>query len=166
MAKLIDEVIKHCQDNNGEALKTLKFSLLDKDDKSYYPLHTAVFNNSVEAVKYLVTFDEIKEAINLKSPDRYQLNPLNLAAKFCDNNAIIIDILIENGADINSRNGWSNTPLIEAAFLDNCNCVRALLKHHPDISIKNRFGTTALQRAKPNSERIIRDWIIHNQNTK
>ena len=61
--------------------------------------------------------------------------------------AAVMDLLLNNGADItaNDRKGW--TGLHEAAFRGHLEVTRILLRAGIDVSIRNFFGETALHRA-------------------
>lgn len=53
-----------------------------------------------------------------------------------------IEILVDNGADINHRNSHGNTPLIFAAGLNHHHIVYRLLELGADYSITNNWGNT------------------------
>ena len=53
--------------------------------------------------------------------------------------------LIQDGADVNSRNNDGATPLITAAFLCRTEIVQALLDHGADKNARNNAGATALE---------------------
>jgi len=61
--------------------------------------------------------------------------------------------LLDNGADVNSRDPEGNTPLIQAAFYATPECVGLLLKKGADANAANSVGATALIRATTNYEK-------------
>lgn len=67
-------------------------------DKGFSALHIAIYVNSPETVKYII---KCGADVNIK--DRHNFTPILYASKV--GNIEIIDMLLENGADINSKNG-------------------------------------------------------------
>ena len=60
---------------------------------------------------------------------------------------------LDNGADVNSRDGDGNTPLILASFYANPECVELLIEKGADVNTANKAGATALSRAATSYER-------------
>jgi ankyrin repeat protein len=56
--------------------------------------------------------------------------------------------LVENGADVNAKDLFSNTALIYAAAGGHLGLVRWLIEHGAQVNAKNQIGMTASQRAK------------------
>jgi len=56
--------------------------------------------------------------------------------------------LLQNGADLNSRNALGDTPLMAAAYTGQPNMVRLLLHLGADATLANRDGKTAQQLAE------------------
>ena len=55
--------------------------------------------------------------------------------------------LLDNGADVNTRDAEGNTPLILASFYASPECVALLLENGADVNTANQAGVTALIRA-------------------
>jgi hypothetical protein len=55
-----------------------------------------------------------------------------------------IDGLIAHGADINARNNSGETPLFFTVYADSISAMQTLLRHHPDLEVKNNDDETAL----------------------
>ena len=60
----------------------------------------------------------------------------------------VIELLIQNGANVNDTDGFKNTPLHYAVWLKNIEAVESLLKNGADLSMKNHKNFTALDLAK------------------
>ena len=64
-------------------------------------------------------------------------------------NRTLMELLVENGADVNERNPLTgNTPLFAAASNCDSKSVAFLITHGADVRMKNRFGFDALTLAK------------------
>ena len=96
-----------------------------------------------------------KEYVN--KADACGKSPLAVCAWLSHNS--IMEILIQNGADLNSRDNMNNTPLHEAIESENTVGFNLLVNHpNVDISIKNDFGQNAIDvaKAQDNPEMIER----------
>ena len=56
----------------------------------------------------------------------------------------IVELLLENGADIEGKDNYENTPLINATWYGNLKVVKLLLENGADIEAKNIKGITPL----------------------
>src|SRR5262245_23383046 len=61
--------------------------------------------------------------------------------------------LLENGADVNSRDAKGNTPLILASLYATPECVALLIENGADVNAANKAGATALIRAATDYEK-------------
>ncbi|QBH95038.1 ankyrin repeat domain-containing protein [Limnobaculum zhutongyuii] len=89
--------------------------------------------------------------------DTSGMTPLMYAAQYSTPETI--DILINSGADINAQSKLSddsNTPLIWAVKERKLDNVKALLKHNPDMTIRNADKYTAISLSKGE----IREYLI------
>ena len=77
--------------------------------------------------------------------DEFHSSPLWYASYFSSSDAV--SLLLERGADINSVNLNEETPLMVAVIEEHLDVVRVLLKHGPNITLKERHGCTALDYA-------------------
>ncbi|XP_068736521.1 oxysterol-binding protein-related protein 1-like [Montipora capricornis] len=73
-----------------------------------------------------------------KSKANQGWTPLHLAAYF--GHKEIVKALLENGADVNARNGMGDTPLHRAAFTGRAEVVTILIQYHADVTIINGEG--------------------------
>ena len=109
------------------------------------PLMRAVDKGHIKIARALV---QNKANPNLRSKQKTQLTPLLLAVN-ADNNATkLIELLVQNGADINKGNHWGYTPLMRAASLEKVEALRKLLLLGADESRRTKNGATALTYAK------------------
>lgn len=61
-----------------------------------------------------------------------------------------VRIMIEMGADVNTKNSSGETPLVVCSFIEKISIVETLLKNGADPNISNKHGQTALHKAYEN----------------
>jgi ankyrin repeat protein len=73
-------------------------------------------------------------------------------------------VLIKAGADINAKNNYGITPLMEAARNHNQEAIIMLLELGADPKAKNNFGIMAIDYAKRNAKLKNTEalWILQN----
>lgn len=71
-----------------------------------------------------------------------------------------MEILLENGADVNHRSSTGQTPLMKAVGSRNIAAIECLLKSKADASIKTPSGMTAASISEVLNERAILDRLI------
>lgn len=65
-----------------------------------------------------------------------------------NNRAIVANVLLESGANVNWQDRFGFTPLMKAALYNNTHVMAVLLHHGADRSIVDVDGTTALDYAR------------------
>ncbi|BDI31396.1 hypothetical protein CCAX7_34470 [Capsulimonas corticalis] len=68
--------------------------------------------------------------------------------------------LLDHGADVNTRNHFSATPLIEAAGLGYLNMCKLLLKRGADLKMQNDCGDTAIATAAENGKIAVMKFLM------
>ena len=84
--------------------------------------------------------------------------PLFLAAG--SGNAEAVRYLINQGADVNSRERFGQTALTEAAFYGNISVIKELLKHGAEVNAVSDEGT-ALDIANKSNNTALADLLKH-----
>lgn len=109
-----------------------------RDNDSYTPLHRACYNNNVEVLKVLLSYDA---DVNAKTDDDWE--PLHCACKWDSVEAV--SLLLQNGACVNSTTKGNLTPLHLAASNASGRRTLELLLWQPYINatMKNDAGDTA-----------------------
>lgn len=77
----------------------------------------------------------------------YQENSFQFSLLFLAKHADMIDFLISHGLQVNDIDEHGNTPLHYAALDGRKETITALLNHHADCKIQNKWGQTPLQLA-------------------
>lgn len=83
---------------------------------------------------------DINDNIN---PEQRRIVNENLIEAVEAYNTDLINLCLQKGADINTRNGEGRTPLMTAVWKDNASLVRFILSKQPDLFLKTPAGKTA-----------------------
>jgi ankyrin repeat protein len=122
-------------------------------------LFDAIKSNDLDKVKILI----IEGSANINAKDRDGNTFLNITLKLTEKLSItlyptkerenqieelikIAKFLIENGADVNTKNNRGITPLMLCAdyFLNNLELIKLLLQKGADVNARNNWGETVL----------------------
>ncbi len=116
----------------------------------------AVMKGSEDVVQYLC---ENNAKLNVQSTISRD-TALSLAAKY--NKLSCVKIIIESGADINTKdhNGW--TPLMHAVLIGSKNIVKYLCKNYADLNVQSHEGNTAATLAEMYNKRSCLE-VLQNQ---
>lgn len=111
----------------------------------YAPLHCATKYGHVSVVKFLLDKDANK---NMAVTNR-KLTPLHLAIESItikdeSNRYGVVKLLLNKGAEIDSRSAEGKTPLFYAAWLGCAEIVESLLNRGANVSIASNRGVTPL----------------------
>jgi len=165
-------IFKAAKDGNEQAVNSLLSKFVNKfgryvtetkDDDGYSVLMLASKNGLTETVKLLLSLGVSVNAVGSVGGSRsWHADPSNLRddsldmAKppkltpsalilACTNGHIeVVKLLLEKGADVNSRNSDGDTPLIFAVRCGHAGLVKLLLEKGADASVKGLCGQTAL----------------------
>lgn len=110
------------------------------------PLHTAARHRKPEAVNVLLTFGS-----NIHAIDKYGKSVLHGYDWSTDINKKLTDtvnILLDNGAEVNSLSKDGNTPLMEFCIIGSSEVVELLIKRGAKVNMKNNNGLHAIDFAK------------------
>ncbi len=77
------------------------------------------------------------------NPEQRRIVNENLIEAVEAYNTDLINLCLQKGADINTRNGEGRTPLMTAVWKDNPSLVRFILSKQPDLFLKTPAGKTA-----------------------
>jgi uncharacterized protein len=111
-------------------------------EDGFHPLGLACFFGHYEAAKYLI---KAGAAVNSASRNSLQVTPLHSAV--AANVLEIVDLLIANGADPNTREQSGFTPLHMAAQSGNLDIIRALIYGGADLDSRSDDGKLAVDMA-------------------
>ena len=107
------------------------------DNEGWSPLHRASFYGRIDIVRFLLDHEHCAD-VNL--PGHKHFTPLPLACSSAD--LEISRLLVQHGADVNSRNRNYRTPLMFVT--ENLDIARLLIDNGADINSVNDEGQTAL----------------------
>ena len=109
-------------------------------------IHRAVEKNDIEKVREILSADsKVVSEKNDKDINNNLPLPIHIAASYDEPQ--IIELLVSNGADVNSRNQRKETPLHLAAACGSLNAAAALLKLSADVNATCKTGLTPLHTA-------------------
>lgn len=86
----------------------------------------------------------------------------NLIDAVANIDLISLNVLLAEGANIDSVDQKGNTPLMIAAKVGNPRIIKILFAHNPDVNIKNIEGNTALMIASEHSQMFVVEQLIAN----
>jgi hypothetical protein len=91
----------------------------------------------------------------IRAGDQREAKPMaaELVTAIRNADAQVARKLLDNGADVNSRDAEGNTPLILASFYASPECVELLIEKGADVNAANKAGATALIRAATSYEK-------------
>jgi ankyrin repeat protein len=98
----------------------------------------------------------------MKSSDKMSKALLKVAHEGLFDNADIGEHLLKEGADINYRNKYGNSPLHIAAAAGSMRLVSVLLKHGAKVGLVDYNGKTPLEKAIRNGHNDVADILLRN----
>lgn len=128
-----------------EALIAAGANINDADEDGFTPLLRAVFDGQVEATRYLIAGGadvNVRQMINLHAlriqgieidHERPQVSVTALVAAAFMGHQSIVELLVENGADVNAATADKQTPLKAALEGGHHKIARYLLAHAADL---------------------------------
>lgn len=121
-------------------LKSQKIDLNQRNKYGNTPLHVAC--NSIYAINVEIVKLLLKYPLDINSRGLDDVTPLMYAIMKRD--ITVVNILIENGADVNIPNKYGKTPLMVAAdmFKDDDTIIKLLLDNGADPYQKNNYGVS------------------------
>lgn len=126
------------------------FSLNKKDFYDNRPLIS--FTNNYDILNILLG-NGLNADIQLNSNKETKLHMMVL-----ENNLVVMELLLKNGANVNSVTQLGSTPLHYAKTDE---CLEILLKYNPDLSIKTKSGLTAKEYYKETGRPYLVQQIEH-----
>jgi ankyrin repeat protein len=119
-----------------------------RDDQLYTPLLCAASQRHFALVRLLLDHgaDPTLQNDSSSSVLHYLIRPGEDGA-VTDEQCRMIEYCLESGSQINSRNKYGETPLIQAASKKQTDVCALLLKHGAKVNQTNSFGETALHKA-------------------
>ena len=138
-----------------EMLNLLLPKKYDKYD--FTALMAAVLKCDLDILKFLLTKPNEIENINTKATYN-DLSAIAFLAEY-SNCYEIMQLLIDNGADINIQDNNGYTPLMLACLKNNVETVRILLYKGAKTDIKNKSGDNAVQVSRIHSNKEINTML-------
>ena len=119
-----------------------------KDDDGINALVYASTYNNEEMVKFLLEKGADANTVCEIENEHIDISPTPLMNAAYRGNTNIINMLLENGADINYTTDFGMTALMMAASFNQFGAAKVLLENNTDTSITDEYGRTALDLAK------------------
>nr|CAA6823206.1 MAG: Unknown protein [uncultured Thiotrichaceae bacterium] len=142
----LDDIFELAMTGTPNELKVVLDSGVDvnaQDDSGYTPLLRAISVNRLENVKFLVA-----NGADIAIKENLGSDALNRAVYSRYNNIKIVEFLLEQGADINTKTSKpGNTPLHHAVELGREDVSLLLLEQGADVKQKNNYTETPLHKA-------------------
>jgi len=140
------------RENDPDISNQELFARLCKNCASDYQYYGVEY---LETIAYLLRYGNVN--INLHSQDEDKNTPLiDVSIAGCID---IIDILLDNGADINLTDNEGNTALMLAAMTVKYDAVKLLCERGANLTLVNNDGKSALELAEKENEYYNEDNI-------
>jgi len=153
----MNDIFTHCKEGNLVAVKiwldNTENDLNQGDDHLFSPLHWASRQGHSHIVDLLVSRGARINAANMGDD-----TPLHNAAQM--GHLEIMRKLLLQKADVNAFNEHGNTPLHYACFGQYASCAEELVNFGGLVSICNKFGQTALSKARPTLSKKLREMAL------
>ncbi len=150
---------------NGKKQEFIKFTSLMNviDDKGQFPLKYSVVNSNYDTFKELIPYTNVNLA------DNYGVNALITIISNIKNDKNQIDkikLLLQYGADVNSKTIAGITPLMTAVFIGKIDIINILINSGANINDIGNDGKSALFLAViANNKAIVECLLKYNANT-
>ncbi|KAG4098415.1 ankyrin [Neocallimastix lanati (nom. inval.)] len=160
--------LEHTINNNIEMLRllidysiknniTLQINKIDKFGD--YPLLEAIYSDNIE----IMVREKKKVLEGIKLGSKKSINDTSLTFECKKNNIERVELLINNGKNINKKNKDGDTPLIIACKNNNMELVKCLLNHKEiDINLKSDYDINSIMVASYFNNKDIVDYLIEN----
>ena len=110
-------------------------------------VYASTYNNE-EMVKFLLEKGADANTVCEIENEHIDISPTPLMNAAYRGNTNIINMLLENGADINYTTDYGMTALMYAASFNQFEAAKVLLENNADTSVTDEYGRTALDLAK------------------
>lgn len=155
---LINAII-HDDFEEVETLIEGGINLNQENEDGITPLLTAAMNDNLELVKLLI--DNGAKVNYVGSTGYSVLNSLASNSNVTEETLSIIQMLINNGANINEKEPIEGfTPLLHAIENNNIDIIKLLIDNDVDVNITDNFGTTPLLLAANKKNGVIVDMLL------
>ena len=98
----------------------------------------AIKNGNISDVKSITK----NNRLSLKERDINLNSPLHIALE--NQNPEIINYLLDQGADVNHENAWSESPLYSSIRMNNIKIIKIIIKNGGNVNVKNNHGESPL----------------------
>jgi ankyrin repeat protein len=143
------------KDTHG--MNALTLAIIDPDDKDPLSKEGKIAAaNKIAAVQHIINFMKPSDT-NQKDAQSSYLSFINSTYTSQQTTALayaamygkqeIVEILLENSADVNAKNKDEQTPLMLASAAGYADVAAKLLEHGADVNAKDKNGYTALDKA-------------------
>lgn len=155
------DTVLHLMAANGftrllaNVIKQQPQALCISNNRTLYPIHTAVLNRQYEIIDLL-----LKNPLVVAQVDSQQRNALHFAAQYGGQD--ILQRCCDVFTNIDILDGEHNTPLMLATQANNTESINTLLKHGADIEATDRHGNTILHLAVDKMDEDLIHWIMNN----
>ena len=138
MLSLYEKLCEAMKEGNVEMVENLILnSVVDWPKLNLTPLHAAVLQNLVPIASFL-----IDHGADLESQDIYG-TPLH-CAMYLTNHEEMVKLLVQKGAQFNSKNRIGQTPFHKAVNDGKISMANILLQYGADVDTKDFTGNTPL----------------------
>ncbi|MBT3827584.1 hypothetical protein HOL34_02065 [bacterium] len=110
------------------------------DDSGLTPLAYAVYHNTIDIARLLI---KKGASVNSKIKSGYG-TLLSVAVSLGSKAKEMVKLLVENGADVNRKDSYGNTPFTKCINENYKELVKLFMEHGADLGVKDRYGFSPL----------------------
>jgi hypothetical protein len=162
------QAIAYSKSTDSEAIfdklmNTASLNVNPEDSNADFPISQAIFYEDWDRAKRMIDHSTFKAAVADKEGTTY----LHSAAGKKGANALsMAEFFIQNGANVNAKNMFGQTPLMDAGFSGSADMVRLLLEKGANPNLRSNNGFTPLDIAcAVKSKEVIAVLLPHTKLT-
>lgn len=128
------------------------------DEGKWTLLHKLVAGNQIVEVSEMLKKHDINVNVKAEGPELYKTTPLHLAC--ANGELVLVDLLLEHGAEVNAKTSTGATPLHKAIEARHLQTVKALVEHGANVNVFSFYVHSPLKMARNKGYKEIEAFLL------